>query len=347
MSEKIKICKTIVNNIVQRKQYFISEGKISQDEEYLDGVLKYLKSYSYENHYTLMETFSSERELVGKNETWYNERNQILEEKSGFQKCIYEYREDQRCSRIQKFNWENNIENTLVYNYSENDEHMRNFNSLGILIAFTITKYNENRKPVRITHFERPENIRDNIVELDGFKEFYEMMKVFKFDLLENEIDVQLSMDYFIDDVFYEYDKFGNEVSCETFHHSEETFSDNLVFLNGDYNFYNDNNLLIKRHMFEIKTDWDDETLLGYEYILDEKGSIIEKITNCHSNRFVEKFNYNKQGKLISYTENRNDSEELTEILYDDFGNKFFKIVKRNYDDEYDEEITKYEIEYY
>lgn len=347
MSEKIKICKTIVNNIVQRIQCYTTEGKISQDEEYEDGVLKYLKSYSYENHYTFVETFNSERKLVGKKETWYNESNQIIEEKSGFQKYIYEYGEDQRCAKIQKFDWENNIKNTLLYNYVENDEYMRNFNSLGILTAFTITNYNENRKPVRITYFQRPEHIRDNIVELGGFKEFYEMMKVFKFDILENEIDVQLSMDYLIDDVFYEYDEFGNEVSCETFHYSEETSSINLVFLNGDYNYYDDNILLIKRHLLEIKTDWDDETLVYYEYVLDEKGSIVDKITNCGSNRFVEKFNYDTQGKLISYTENRNDSEELTEILYDDFGNKFFKIVKRNYDDEYEEEITKYEIEYY
>lgn len=85
MCEKIKICKTVVNDIVQRVQCYNSEGTISEDEEYEDGVLKYLKVYSYEKHYTSIETFNSERKLVGKIETWYNESNQIIEEKLGFE----------------------------------------------------------------------------------------------------------------------------------------------------------------------------------------------------------------------------------------------------------------------
>jgi|GEM_PF-3470063 len=348
MSEKIKICKTVVNDIVQRVEYYNSEGTISQDEEYKDGVLKYLKVYSYEKHYTSIETFNSERKLVGRIETWYNESNQIIEEKSGFETYIYEYGENQRYSTIQKLDFKNNIEKTLIYNYNESYEYERDFNSLGILMGLVVTKYNENGKPIRITCFERPEDIQDNIVELsDGFKEFYEIMKTFKFDINGNEIDVPLSMDYLIDDNFLEYDKFENEVSNEVYHYCKEDSMTGLVFLSGNYNFYNENNLLIKRHMYEFKTDWTDETLVFHEYVLDEKGSIVEKITDCGANRFVEKFNYNKQGKLIHYTENRNDLEELTEILYDDFGNKFFKIVKMNYDDEYEEEITRYEMEYY
>lgn len=239
-------------------------------------------------------------------------------------KHIYEYGEDQRYSTIQKLDFNNNIEKTLIYNYSESDEYIRDFNSLGILMGIVVTKYNENGKPIRITCFERPEDIQDNNVELsDGFKEFYEIMKAFKFDINGNEIDVPFSMDYLIDDRFFEYDKFENEVSNEVYHYCQESSMTGLVFLSGDYNFYNENNLLIKRHMYEFKTDWTDETLVFHEYVLDEKGSIVEKITDCGANRYVEKFSYNKQGKLIRYTENRNDLEELTEILYD-YGNISF-----------------------
>lgn len=353
MSKKIKSCKTIVNNIVQRIQSYTQEGKIAQDEDYLDGVLGYSQVYKYEEHYTLMERFNSERKLVRKKEIWYNENNQIIEDKSSFGKEIYEYGEDQRCLSVQKFDLENNIISTLIYNYIENDKYMKCFDSQGILMNLEITKYDEGRKPVRITCFERPERIWYKRIESESLEEFYEMMKVFKFDILGNKMDVELSMDYLIDDTFYEYDKFGNETLCEAYHYSEDFSLTNLSILSGEYRSYNDENLLVKEYRIEVKTDWDDECLVTYEYVLNESRAVVEKITNTGFKRFVEKFNYDAQGKLISYIESRKDSvsEDLTEILYDDFENKVSKIVKSSFKDEYDEEYeeitTKYDIEYY
>ncbi|TPG35414.1 hypothetical protein [Flavobacterium pectinovorum] len=294
-----------------------------------------------------MEAFNSEGILHRRNERWYNENNKIEKEKLGFETFCYQYGEDQRLLSIKKFDSENNIENSIKYSYVEDYEYRKFFNSSGILLSLYITRFNDAKKPLRTIYFEKPDHDFAGAEESEGYKEFFEMMKIFGFDVDGNKVDTKISMRFLVEEIVFEYDQFGNMISEEKYDYDRESVADKLVFRGGDYNYYNENNLLIKYHSFEIKTDWDDELCCLYDYVLDEKGVIIEKSTDSGFNKVMEKFNYNSEGTLISYIENRNDGEEIKEILYDDFSNKVSEIAESNFDGEYEKESTEYEIEYY
>ncbi|MCD0476718.1 hypothetical protein LPB87_20185 [Flavobacterium sp. EDS] len=347
MSVKIKSHKTIKNTIVQQIECYNAEGKIVRDEKYEEGIVVSVEIYRYEYQYSLMERFNSEGILRRRDETWYNENNKIEKEKLGFETYYYQYGEDKRLLSMKKFDSENNIENSIDYSYVEDYEYRKFFNSSGILVSLDITKYNEAKKPLRTIYFKIPHHDFIGSDESEGYKEFFEMMKVFGFDKNGNKVDTKISMYFLEKETVFEYDQFGNTISEERYDYDSESLEDKLVFRGGDYSYYNENNLLIKYHSFEIKTDWDDELCYLYDYVLDEKGVIIEKSTDSGFNKIIEKFNYNSEGTLISYVENRNDGEEIKEILYDDFGNKISEITELNFDGEYEKDIKEYEIEYY
>ena len=347
MSVKIKNRKTIKNAIVQRMEYYNTEGKIVRDEEYEEGIVESVGVYKYENQYSLMEGFNSEGILHRRDEIWYNENNEIEKEKLAFETFYYQYGADKRLLSIKKFDSENNIEKTIEYSYVEDYEYRKSFTSSGILVSLDVTRYNEAKKPLRTIYFEIPHHDFIGADESEGYKEFFEMMKVFSFDIDGNKVDTKISIYFLEEETVFEYDQFGNTISEERYHYDIESLEDKLVFRGGDYNYYNEINLLIKYHSFEIKTDWDDELCCLYDYVLDEKGVILEKSTDSGFNKVIEKFNYNSKGTLISYVENRNDGEETKEILYDDFGNKISEIAESNFDDGYEKDIKEYQIEYY
>ncbi|KIA93632.1 MULTISPECIES: hypothetical protein [unclassified Flavobacterium] len=347
MSVKIKSRKTIKNAIVQQIECYNGEGKIVRDEEYEEGIVVSVEIYRYENQYSLKERFNSEGILRRRDETWYNENNEIEKEDFGFATYYYQYGADKRLLSMKKFDSENNIENSIEYSYVEDYEYRKFFNSSGILISLSVTRYNDAKKPFRTIYFEIPHHDFIGAEESEGYMEFFEMMKIFGFDIDGNMVDTKISMYFLVEEIVFEYDQFGNTISEEMYHYDGESLEDKLAFRGGVYNYYNENNLLIKYHSLEIKTDWDDELCCLYEYVLDEKGLIIEKSTDSGFNKIIEKFNYNSKGKLISYVENRNNGEEVKEILYDDFGNKISEITELNFDGEYEKDIKEYEIEYY
>lgn len=347
MSVKIKSRKTIKNAIVQRMEYYNTEGKIVRVEEYEEGIVESVAVYKYENQYSLMERFNSKGILCRREEKWYNENNEIEKEEFGFASYYYQYEADKRLLSMKKFDSENNIENSIEYRYVEDYEYRKFFNSSGILLSLYVTRHNDAKKPLRTIYFERPHHDFIGADESEGYKEFFEMMKVFGFDIDGNKVDTKISMYFLVEETVFEYDQFGNTISEEMYHYDRESVEDKLVFRGGVYNYYNENNLLIKYHSFEIKTDWDDELCCLYDYVLDEKGVIIEKSTDSGFNKVIEKFNYNSEGTLISYVENRNEGEEIKEILYDDFGNKVSEIAESNFEGEYEKDIKEYQIEYY
>lgn len=145
----------------------------------------------------------------------------------------------------------------------------------------------------------------------------------------------------------YEYDEYGNEVLNEKYEYYNDSSAGAMQFIDGDYNVYDKNNLLIKNESHTIRTDWDQKHIILFEYILNENGLVVEKITDSGVKKMMESFKYDVEGKLIRYVENTNDFEDVTEVSCDNYGNKIFEIRKTNYDGEYEEEITEYEIEYY
>ncbi|UTN03721.1 hypothetical protein L0669_20625 [Flavobacterium bizetiae] len=347
MPGKIKSRKTIKNAIVHRMEYLNKEGKIVRDEEYEEGIVESVAVYKYENQYSLMERFNSEGILDRRDETWYNENNEIEKQELGFATFYYQYGVDKRLLSVKKFDSENNIEKIIEYSYVEDYEYRKFFDSSGILLSLDVTRYNDAKKPIRRIYFKIPHHEFIGAEESEGYKEFFEMMKIFGFDVDGNKIDIKISMNFLEEETVFEYDQFGNKISEERYYYDRESLEDKLVFRGGDYSYYNENNLLIKYHSFEMKTDWDDELCCLYDYVLDEKGVILEKSTDSGFNKVIEKFNYNSKGTLISYVENRNDGEETKEILYDDFGNKISEIAELNFDSEYEKDIKEYEIEYY
>lgn len=347
MSVKIKSRKTIKNAIVQRIEYYNTEGKIVRVEQYEEGIVESVAVYKYENQYSLMERFNNKGILCRREEKWYNENNEIEKEEFGFESYYYQYEADKRLLSMKKFDSENNIENSIEYRYVEDYEYRKFFNSSGILLSLYVTRYNDAKKPLRTIYFEIPHHDFIGADESEGYKEFFEMMKVFGFDIDGNKVDTKISMYFLVEETVFEYDQFGNTISEEMYHYDRESVEDKLVFRGGVYNYYNENNLLIKYHSFEIKTDWDDELCCLYDYVLDEKGVIIEKSTDSGFNKVIEKFNYNSEGTLISYVENRNEGEEIKEILYDDLGNKVSEIAESNFEGEYEKDIKEYQIEYY
>lgn len=212
MTRKIKVCKKIENDEIVWAEYFTSDGKIEKKEDYKDGKLRSLETFTYEKQYTLCKVFNAEGVLVVNKETWYNENNQIEKEESGFGIEKYHYDDNQRLLSMKEFDLENNLKMTLEYSYVENEEYMKYFDSLGILQSLVVTIYNDTKKPSRITYLKRPELAKINTNESDGFEEFFEMMKAFNFDINGHEKKTSLSMEFLKEDHLYEYDQFGNEL---------------------------------------------------------------------------------------------------------------------------------------
>lgn len=327
--------------------YFTSDDKVDRKEEYKDGKLSRTENFTYKEQYALWEAFNAEGVLVSKKEMWYNEDNQIEIEESGYGIEKYYYDNNQRLLCLKRFDFQNNLQTTTEYSYIENYEYLKCFDLLGILQSLVIRRYNDVQKPIRITYFRRPEEGKIVEMKQDGFEEFFEMIKSFNFDIEGNEIKTKLSMDFLESDHVYEYDEYGNEVLNEEYEYCNDSSVGSMKFINGYYNVYDKNNMLIKNEYHMIRTDWDQKDLILFEYVLNENGLVAEKITDSGVVKIVESFNYDVEGKLISYVENRNDFEDVTEVSYDNYGNKIFEIRKTNYDGEYEEEITEYEIEYY
>lgn len=352
MIGKIKIRKTISDHKIKRTEFFNCNGDILKDEDFGDNMLKFVTIYNYENNGILVEKFNVEGKLVWRNEKIFNEVGNIIKEYNGLgqklEKSFYQYDENKRLSSLAILDSDERTIRTMICEYVNADKYEKHFNSNGILEAFTITKYNEKSQCVRVVHFENPTFNSLNNFQSENFEEYFKMMDVFNYDIEGKKKDIQLSIHFLICDTVYKYDKFGNEILCEESKFHEDFGKTHLTLLSASYNEYNENNLLVKNSSFEIHTDWDEQYETHYEYSLNENGDIIKKTTDTGFKKIIEKFKYDEQLKLVYHIENHNNSEFTKERFYDDFGNKILEIEKYDYEDEEKEEnITKYEIEYY
>lgn len=260
---------------------------------------------------------------------------------------FYKYDQNQKLVSETAFDSENKIERTILYNLIGNNQYTKHYNNNGLLEYLEILKFNEKQQVIREIYFRKPEITNYDPDELQYFEEYFEMMKAFRVDISGNTIEIPLAMNFMDSETIYEYDESGNKILQEEFEYYQESSSRAIALVSGDNYEYNALNLVIKNMSYEIHTDWDDKRELDFTYSFDEKGNMIEKTMNSGFNKINEKFSFNDNGKLVYYIEDRNNTEETNEKFYDDDGNLILEARKCYYDNEYEEEITKYEIEYY
>jgi len=352
MNGKIKSYIKVSNDGIDNAKYFNVEGKIIKEEDY--RFFKEVNVYTYTDNSILLEIFDLKGNLKGKNLKKFNKEKNVEEDydlniyDDCVEKCFYKYDQNQKLCSQTRFDSDDQITSTSLYNVKNNEEYTKHYNGSGILESMEILKFNDKKQLIRKIYFEKPIVVNNSVQETQSFEEYFEMMEAFTFDVYEKKVDVLLSMEFVTNDIRYQYDEFGNKIleeECECFMEGPIV---HLNLIRGEYHEYNELNMVIRHTSSQIHTDWDATYQSDYKYFFDEKGNISEKIMNNSINKISEKFNYNNQGSLISYIEDRNDSEEVIEVFYDDFGNEILKIRKMNYEgEEYEEETTRYEIEYY
>lgn len=353
MNGKIKSCKKIAEDKIKGARYFDAQGKLIKEEEYdfYSDSLESVLIFKYENKSILKETFNADGILVGRNLKKLNKEEKIEEEYDGIgnyvSKCFYKYDQNQKLLSETALDSEDKIEHTILYILIGNDEYTKRYDSNGLLEYLQILKFSEKKELIRALYFRKPDVTNYDPDELQYFEEYFEMMKAFRVDISGNTIDIPLAMNFLDSETIYEYDEFGNKILQEEFEYDKESSSCTIALVSGDHYEYNDLKMVIKHMSFEIHTDWDDKRELDFAYSFDEKGNVIEKTMNNGFNKINEKFSFNDSGKLVYYIEDRNNTEETNEKFYDDNGNLILEARKCYYDNEYEEEIIKYEIEYY
>lgn len=353
MNGKIKSCKKIAEDKIKGARYFDAQGKLIKEEKYdfYSGSLESVLIFKYENKSILKETFNADGILVGRNLKKLNEEEKVEEEYDGIgnyvSKRFYKYDQNQKLVSETALDSEDKIESTIFYDLIGSDEYTKHYDSSGVLEYLQILKVSEKKELIRAISFRKPDVTNYDPDELQYFEEYFEMMKAFRVDISGNTIDIPLAMNFLVSETIYEYDAFGNKISQQEFEYYKESSSRTIELVSGDHYEYNELNMVIKHLSYEIHTDWDDKWQNDYKYSFDKKGNMIEKIRENGFNKISEKFSFNGNGKLVYYIEDRNNTEETNEKFYDDNGNLILEARKCYYDNEYEEEITKYEIEYY
>ncbi|MEO1515379.1 MAG: hypothetical protein AAFV95_10210 [Bacteroidota bacterium] len=372
-----KVHKTIKNNLLDEILHFNEAGMVSKTEYFREGIpsssieeeakdgMIFRKIIEYDprgkikrradvildsNFKTIKATiFDGEGKVIQRTKNTVNEDNKVTEAIVG--DMTYRYAYDSKGNQLSKvkLNEEGGIEKTQVSTYDErgNEIAWKKFDKKGKLVRYHLYQYNAEDKLIRKTKFERPEMIYPSTHQKSDFLEYYEMMKAFAYDVNGQETASDPTIRYLDIDTIYEYDQFGNTSLMEEYQYREDFSNRFLTLWVGEYEEYNEKNLIVKERSEETHTDWDWGAERTYTYDFDDTGKVIcKKMGNGSTTDYqYDELGWLQKEKTTERTEGCLREEETE---YDAKGN----VIRHREISEYAEGetrdcLTVFDIEYY
>lgn len=338
------------------KAFFDDQGHLMEETYFNENnITEWENTYSYNDAGNIVSERREFGSVITSIDYKYDIRQNLVEKSilssTENESFVYLFKYDQlnRQTKKIKKRGDNSIIKTQITEYlNGNQVAWKKFDANGLLVKFKIYQYNETNQLVRKIRFEKHTDSRYQSIHNEAdFKEYYDLMAAFKYDINNQKNDIPVSIIFLSDDTRFEYDIFGNEILKEKFEYRADFSNQCLTLWRSEYNEYNDKNLLIKYREDETHTDWDWSTEENNIYTFDEMGRMILKETNGIRKTH---FFYNENGNLAKKTTQSNGEglEEKEEIAFDNNGNVISYYEFTDYKEGTIKETTKkYEIEYY
>jgi len=234
-----------------------------------------------------------------------------------------------------------------AYDESNNKITYKKYDGEGILKKYEIVSYNRRNQPIKSILFETPKGEichYEKTYDRDSkiLKEIIALAEVFRFDVNNRKIPIELNICYFTHEKTYEYDEKGNTIEESLYIYRDDFSTGSLTLWENLKWKYNEKDLMIFESEMETHTDWDDYFECRYEYEYNQAGDVIKKSSRRGSEDIpfeVETFFYDDNQQLKEYESKRGRDKEIKK--YDSHNNLVY------HEGGIGNGVTKFEIEYY